>query len=162
MGAVDAGEAGGGWCAIRRELKAYIEAELRDYHQTKAELEEARENLLNASQPPPNDMPRGGEKSDPTPARAIRLMTNRRIKYMEQVVRGIEIVLGELDEDKMRLVELKYWQRPRQLTDAGIAMELHVDKSTIYRWTNAICYAIGIELGVIDEVNCKKDATFKG
>ena len=147
---------------MKREVKAYIEAELRDYHQTKAELEEAREHLLNASQPPPDGMPRGTTKGDPTQAKAMRLMTNRRIKYLERIVSGIEMVLAELDEDKLRLVELKYWQRPRQLTDADIAMELHVDKRTVYKWTNKICKAIGIELGIIDELNGHKTGTFKG
>lgn len=135
---------------------------MRDYHKTKAELEELRENLLNASPNPPDGLPRGNLKTNPTEGKAMRLMTNRRIKYMERVIEGIEMVLGELDEDKLKLIELKYWQRPRQLTDAGIAMELHVDKSTIYRWTQAICLKIAIELGLVDEVNCKKDAIFEG
>ncbi len=145
---------------MKKELRAFIEAELRDYHRTKTELEELRDNLLNLSSGPPDGMPRGTETSDPTYRGAARLMTNRRIKYMERLVMGIELAIGELDEEKVRLVELKYWQRPRQLTDMGIAMELNIGKRTLYRWTDEVLEAIGIELGWIDELRCHKNGTF--
>ena len=134
---------------MRRDLKAYIEAELRDFPRTKAELAELRDNLLNESPAPPDGMPRGGEMSDPTLSKVTRLMADRRIRHLQMVVDAIEFVVEGLLEDRLKLVELKYWQRPRQLTDAGIAMELNIDKSTLYRWTDKICLAIGIQLGWI-------------
>ena len=140
---------------MKKELRAYIEAELRGYHRTKAELEEIRDNLLNSSPEPADGMPKGTETSDPTFRQAVKLMTNRRIKYMEGLIYGIGMVLDELPQEKYRLVELKYWQRPRQLTDAGIAMELNIDRRTVYKWNEAIYLAIGIELGLIDEIRHK-------
>ena len=147
---------------MKRELRAYIEAELRDYHHNKAELDEIRDDMLNESAGPPDGLPRGTATSNPTQTRAFKLMTSRRMRYMTGIVQGIGRVLSELEEDKMRLVELKYWQRPRQLTDAGIATKLHIDKRTVYRWTHGICLAIAIELGLVDEIDCHNDVTFDG
>ena len=147
---------------MKKELRAYIEAELRDYKRTRAELEELRDNLLNLSPGPPDGMPRGTATSDPTFQRTARLMTNRHIRYMETVLYGISMALEEFDEEKLQLVELKYWQRPRQLTDVGIAIKLDVSKRTIYRWTEEICEAIGKELGWVDELKCHKNGTFGG
>lgn len=43
---------------MRREVKIFIEAELRDYPRTKRELEEAREDIASASPGPPDGLPR--------------------------------------------------------------------------------------------------------
>lgn len=149
---------------MRREMKAYIEAELREYHQTRLDLEEAKEDLRNEGFAINIDDVGGssGNKiSRPTEKKTIKILTNKRIKRMEQVVRAVEVVIGELDEPKMKLVELKYWQRPRRLTDAGIAQEIGCDKSTVWRWANGIILAIAIELGLENET-CNNVAVFRG
>ena len=136
--------------AVRKDLKAYIEAELRDYPRTKAELEELRDNLLNESPAPPDGMPRGsGETSDPTLKMATRLMTDKRIRQLQLTIDAVEYVITELDPERLKMIKLKYWQRPRQLTDAGIAMELHVTERTIRRWCLKICRAIACEMGLL-------------
>lgn len=137
---------------MKKEIRAFIEAELRDYHRTKTELEELRDNLLNQSPGPPDGMPRSGETSDPTYRVAARLMTNRRIRYMERLIYGIGIVIEELPREKVQLVELKYWTRPQTLTDQGIAQKIGCDRTTLWRWCEGICLAIAIELGLVDEV----------
>jgi RinA family phage transcriptional activator len=141
-----------GWRGLKKTIKAYIEAELRDFNQTKKDLEEARDNLLNLSPGPADGMPRGTATSDPTYRGVARLMTNRRIKYMERVVGGIQLVLDELPQEKVQLVELKYWTRPQTLTDQGIAQKIGCDRTTLWRWCDGICLAIAIELGLVDEV----------
>lgn len=135
---------------LKKEIKAYIEAELRDYHQTKKDLLEAKEDI--ALESPAYDDNTGGTHtnrvSKPTESKTIAILTNKRIKRMEQVIRAIDMVIGELPPEKVKLVELKYWQRPRRLTDAGIAMDLGVSRRTVYYWTEEICTAIAIELGL--------------
>lgn len=140
---------------LSRHIKAYIEAELRDYHQTKHELEGLKIDLINMSPRPPDGMPRGNSVSDPTADTVSSLLLDRRIARLETVVKGIESVLTDLDDDKLMLVKLKYWQRPRQLTNSGIAMEMYVDRKTIDRWNTAICYAIALELGEISKMSLK-------
>lgn len=149
---------------MRREIKAYIEAELREYYQTRQDLEDAKEDIRNEGYAVSIDDVGGsyGNKINrPTEKKTLKILTNKRIKRMEQVVRAVEIVINELDEPKMRLVELKYWQRPRRLTDAGIAQEIGCDKSTVWRWANGILLAIAIELGLENET-CNKLAVFRG
>lgn len=146
---------------MKKELRAFIEAELRDYHRTKTELEELRDNLLNQSPGPPDGMPRSGETSDPTYRGAARLMTNRRIRYMTGVFESISIVLDSLMPEKIKLIELRYWTKAQTLTDLGIAMQIGIDRSTLYRWIEDICEDIAIELGLMNpwEKRCDKHAT---
>jgi len=66
------------------------------------------------------------------------------------------VVVGELDEEKYRLVELKYWQRPRLLSDMGIAQQLNISRPTLYRWIDGIILAIAVEIGLVDMVNLEK------
>lgn len=147
---------------LRREIKAYIEAELRDYHQTKADLVEAKDDFIH--QAPIADLSgvRGTDTSRPTESKVLKMITNKRIKRAEQIIRAIETVVNGLPDDKFRLVELRYWKRPRMLTDEGIAQEIGCDRRTLCRWMDGILLAIGIEMGLIDEITCPKDVTIGG
>jgi RinA family phage transcriptional activator len=146
---------------LRPDIKAYVEAELRDYHQTRKDLVEAKEDIA-LSGPVLNNLgivvgAKTNQVGRPTEAKTIAILTNKRIKRMEQVIRAIEVVTGELPEEKTKLVQLKYWQRPRRLTDAGIAMELNIGRRTVYYWAEEICMAIAVELGMANE-RCRKQA----
>lgn len=145
---------------MKREIKAYIEAELRDYHDTLQAIEDDREMLIDSA-PVPNNI--GGTNYDignPTQAKALQLITNRRVKRMEDTCRAIAKVIDALPEDKYKLVMLRYWTRPQTLTDEGIAREIGIDRSTLYRWADSIIKCIGIELGLIN--SCDNVATFRG
>lgn len=61
-----------------------------------------------------------------------------------------ERVIVSLPNEMIRLVQLKYWDCPRTLTDDGIALELHMDKRTLYRYTNGILLALAKEMGLVD------------
>lgn len=139
---------------LRREYKSYIEAELRDYHQTKKEILEAKEDI--ACTTPILDGEYSGitnRISRPTESKTIAILTNKRIKRMEQVIRAIDVITGELNDPiKHKLINLKYWQRPRRYTDAGIALELGISRRTVYYWVEEICSAIAKELGLINDV----------
>ena len=144
---------------LRREIRAYIEAELRDYHQTKIDLVEAKEDIM-LEGPLLSEVNTGSETykiSRPTEDKTLRLVTNKRIKRMEQIIRAIETVVNSLPEEKYRLVELRYWSKPRTLTDDGIALEINCDRRTIYRWLDGILMSIAAEMG-----ECHKVATFEG
>jgi len=147
---------------LRLDIKAYIEAELRDYHQTRKDLTEAKEDIALSGSVLLNNLGANtGTQTHrvgrPTEAKTIAILTNKRIKRMEQVIRAIEVVTKELPEEKIKLVQLKYWQRPRRLTDAGIAMELNIGRRTLYYWAEEICVAIAIELGMANE-RCRRQA----
>lgn len=147
---------------IKREIKSYIEAELRDYNQTLRDISEARQDLLLATHTPDNVGGHGYDIGDPTQARAFKLVTNRRISHMERICTAIATVIGALPEEKYRLVELKYWTRPQTLTDDGIALKLNISRRTYYNWKNGIIMALAEELGLINTVRLHKDCTFRG
>lgn len=140
---------------LSRQAKAYIEAEIRDYYITKKEFDELTDDLLSESPLPLDGMPRGSGVSDPTVNRYFKLKTNRRLRYMEGVVDAIEQAIEQLDDEKLRFMHYKYWQKPKQLTDAGIALKMNIDKRTVYKWSDSICEKVGINLGIFDVVKAK-------
>ncbi len=137
---------------MRKEIKAYIEAELRNYHQSKKDLEEIKNDIREEGKSISDSMGiRGSGTSNVVENKAIRLITNKRIKKLEETIRAIDVVTDELDENKYKLVELKYWKRPNLLTDAGIADQLSIGIATYYRWKEQILKLIGIEMGLMEE-----------
>ncbi len=138
---------------MRKEIKAYVEAEVRDYHDTMRELADLREEIL-PGQP--------GEfagcvnlSSQYEQAKKIRLITNKRLGSMERTVRSIGKVIAGLDDCRYQLLELKYWQKQKKLSDVGLSQELNVDRSTVYRWLDGIILAIAVEMGLIDDRKIK-------
>ena len=145
---------------MRREIKAYIEAELRDFNDTLRQIGEERNEILLATSIHDNNGGHSYDISDPTHDRSIKLMTNKRINRMEQIVKAIENVVGELPEDKFRMIELKYWTRPQTLTDIGICQKIPISKTAFYKWKNEVLIAIGVEMGLIDISDAEKTRSF--
>ena len=134
---------------MKKELRAYIEAELRDYHETMQELCELRDDIAGESPAPPDGQPRGTETSDPTFQKTMKIITCRRLNYMHRVTYGIGRVINSLPPEKLKLVQLKYWTKPQPLTDVGVALKLNCHPNTFYLWRAEICKAIAKELGLM-------------
>lgn len=147
--------------AIRKEIKAYIEAELRDYNDTLRNIAIDKQELLLETASFDNIGGTNYNIGNPTQAKAMKLLTNKRIRRMEETCKAINNVISALPEEKYRLIELKYWTRPQTLTDEGIARELCCDRRTIYKWIDGIVIALGVEMGLIDEIG-HNVGTFKG
>jgi RinA family phage transcriptional activator len=135
---------------MRREIKAYIEAELKDYNDTLRQIGEDKNELILSSHCPDDSGIRGTDISNPTHNKAVQLMTNKRIRRMEDTCRAIQRVVEALPEEKYRLVELKYWTRPQTLTDVGMAMKLNCSRATLYNWVDGILIALAKEMGLIN------------
>lgn len=151
---------------IRREIKKYIETELQDYDRTKKEWEQLQSELTNRNNVETFDtmFERLGidetvQCQSVTESKALRLITNKRLSQLERTIKAIEKVMMNLPEEKFKLVQMKYWDVPRTLTDDGIAYQLSCDRRTIYKWTDGIILAIAIEMGLIDEIG-QKEGTF--
>jgi RinA family phage transcriptional activator len=138
---------------IRREIKGYIEAELKDYNDTLRQIGIEKNELILAGSVMDDSGVRGTDTSNPTQQKAFKLLTNKRIKRMEETCRAIERIINDLPEEKYRLVELRYWTRPRELTDNGIAMQLNIGIATYYRWSDDIIKAIAVEMGLMNAVS---------
>jgi len=133
---------------MKKTTRDYIEAELRDYHKTLGEIANLKEDLLNESPLPPDGMPRGSTKSDPTFQRTVKLITCRQLGYMCRVSEGIAAALDSLPPEKMALVKLKYWTKPQTLTDIGMSIKLNCHRNTFYLWRNEVCEEIAKQLGI--------------
>ncbi|HHY95479.1 MAG TPA: transcriptional regulator [Firmicutes bacterium] len=136
---------------MKRAVFRYVEAELYDYPWTVKEIARLRADIL-------QEGPRleaallgehvsGGQQSDPTQAKVMRLVTNRRLRRMEETVAAIERVFERLPRGKQDLVELKYWQRYDNL---AVAERLHVSLPTFYRWRMEVIRGMAIELGLVN------------
>ena len=136
--------------ALKRGIRLYIESELRDYEQTKQEWENLQDEIVYGSSCGDDSGIRGTDISRPAEQKALKLITNKRLSQLERTIKSFERVLTNLQEDKFKLVVLKYWTNPQTLTDDGIAMELHVSKRTLYDWQNGILLALSKEMGMVD------------
>jgi hypothetical protein len=133
----------------RNKALALLEMEVRQYHETKAELEEEKEGIILASAPMPDGMPRGTETSDPAFRLASRLLSSAEIRRMSKVVKAIEQARDEFCSKetfaRMRFIELKFWDR--RLTNEGIAEELKIAESTVRSWRKKFLVMVGVNLG---------------
>ena len=136
--------------ALKRQIRQYIECELRDYDQTKKEWENIQKNVICAGGCGDDSGIRGTDKRSATESKALRLISNKRLAQLERTIAAFERVLSRLQEEKYKLVMLKYWSSPQMLTDDGIALKLNISKRTLYDWQSAIILAFAKELGLVD------------
>lgn len=133
---------------ISRGAFRHVEAELYAYHDTKREIVRLKNDILHSSS---YFEPIGGGRSnlpgDPTGNTATLMVTHRKIEQLERIVEAIESVVERLPEKKRRLVQLRYWDKPRTLTWDGIALRLEVSRRTAMNWRDEIVYAIAEKLG---------------
>lgn len=148
--------------AIKKEIKAYVECELRDYLQTIRDLGEERQQIIENSPMFDDSGIRGTGISKTCEKKALQLITSKRILQIGRTIDAIQSVLDSLPEEKYKLVQLKYWTKPQTRTDEGIARELNIGKTTYYKWSDGIILAIAIELGLINGVNAEKVRSFRG
>lgn len=134
---------------MKRATYRYIEAEIYDYPSTVEEITRLRQEIIEGGSPDDTQTRvQSNRISDPTADRATRLVMDKRLRRLEEVRNAIDRVYQNLDPDRKRLVEMKYWEK--RLTHTGIAGELHIDRATFYRWKNGIVRAIALELGLVE------------
>ncbi len=134
---------------LPKDIKGYLESELRAYPKTKQELEALKMDIILES---PLFEPGAGVRtsglSKPVERSVLALEKNKRISYLDRLIRAIETVLAAIPPEKYKLVELKYWQTPRCLTDEGIARIIACSRPTVWRWSQEIVTAIAVEMGM--------------
>ena len=139
-----------------RYLKAalsLLEWEVKLYHQTKAELEVLKEEIILASKNIEQDMPKSKVVSDTTGNLAYKLLTNLQIREMEKRVIAIERAKDEFCastkkeelEKRLAFIYLRFWNN--NLTNKGIALRLELGTTTIYDWRKSFLRLVGQYLG---------------
>jgi RinA family phage transcriptional activator len=130
---------------LRKSTFRHIESELYCYHETKKEIERIRNDIMFAGKV----QQEGGRSgiSNPTAAVATRLVTDKRLQKLEEVTDAIDVVVGMLDEHRLKLLRLRYWTRPQLLTWDGIAREVNVSRRQAIYWREEIILAIAERIG---------------
>src|SRR5690554_94875 len=136
---------------LKRQTFKYIEREIYDLHDTIKEIKVIEYDIIHGNDTD-IDSPQPGRTSartinDTTAIKATELVEHKRPKRMKEKVNAILKVYNSLPEEKKRLIELYYWERPGELTWDGVAKELHIGRATAIRWRNAFVKRVAKEMG---------------
>jgi len=123
-----------------------IESELYCYNETKKELEQLEEEILEGSTYQEVCV-QSSTLGDTTANKAVKLISSKAIMECERRIKAIDKALFILqqDETKLRLLQMKYFER--RFSDIGIQQELHISRETFYRWRKEIIKLVGEYLG---------------
>lgn len=134
---------------LRTQTFKVIEMELRDYFETKKEIELTRLSILYPNVQQDDNI--GGGKSNvikrPTEQIGTALAEHRKLKDMEDVVNAIETIYERLPDEKKLLVKLRYWTHNQQFDWEGVGLKLNCTGRTARRWRDEIVIAIAVQLG---------------
>ncbi|WP_182200106.1 transcriptional regulator [Paraliobacillus salinarum] len=136
---------------VKKTTFKHIEAEWYNYHATLKEIANLREEIMYPMQEHEDiNIVKGSnsvrQPGDPTQRIATRLTTNKRIKYLQEMVEAVETVYNALPDEYKNLVRIKYWSKSR-LTWEGVALELNVSKRQAMRWRDGIIQATAEVIG---------------
>ena len=133
---------------VRKKTFGHIEQELYFYHDTKKEIANIRDEILHGSKG--TDNPEGGKSNlpgAPTESKAIRLMSNKALLNMQEVIEAIDEVYKTSYRGEQKFIEAFYWTKPQTLTIEGIAQHLFISKRTLYRLRHRVVHRLAMELG---------------
>lgn len=121
---------------LDRKTYRKIEYYLYHYHQIRREVEQEKQDIIEAGG---RDILEWGGgisyHSDPTASRAIKL-TNPELLEKEKWLKVIEGTIQHFQgTEKGRLLQKKYFD---QLGERHICRELHIERTTYYRWREEI------------------------
>lgn len=123
-----------------------IESELYCYNETKKELEQLEEEIIEGSAFQEVCV-QSGTTGDTTANKAVKLISSKAIIECERRIKAIDktLLILQQNETKLRLLQMKYFER--RYTDIGIQNELHISDRTFYRWRKEIIKLVGNYLG---------------
>lgn len=119
------------------------------YHDTIHEIERLRNDILYQGSSGESNGGRGSSVSDPTARIALELTTNLKLERMVRITTVIESVVNRIQPEKRQLVQIMYWEKPRQLTWQGVAIRLHITTRTAFRWRKEILRSIAERGGYV-------------
>ncbi len=135
---------------LNKNYYGHIEHELFNYKNNKQELEELTDEIINSSPLQSGNRVQTSTLSDETGSKALKLISNARIKRLEDTIRSIDTAIRILKSDaepgKYKLLEMKYFEC--QYTDKRIAEELCISMETYYRWKRQIVSLVAMYMGL--------------
>jgi RinA family phage transcriptional activator len=139
---------------LKSAVFKYIESEIYDYPDTKREIKRLREQILYGSSA--EDNTGGGRPSEPgrpTERIASRLLSNRRLRNMEEIVEAIESAYNQIPEEYQKLLRLKYWNhQSAQWKEIADKCYVHPNTATKYRRKFVHLVASKVGLSTINKI----------
>lgn len=137
--------------AISEESFKHAERELYQYHETRRELERARQEVIERGLGEMDDRTRvqsSPEWGGPTEQKATALLTYKSIRHMTDIVEAIDAMLEQLEPAQRRMVAIRYWEQPGAPWSVVAAHEdVAADVRTCQRWRDKIVEAIALKMG---------------
>lgn len=132
---------------IERSIFRYVEHELYNYDNTKKELEQYRETILEGSPAPSEVKVQGGAISKPTEQKAIQLTSSAYLAKAERVIGAIDKSLVMLSDNHRKLFQLKYqkglpWQK--------VAINMGIAERTYFKLRRELVITVAQQLGLVN------------
>lgn len=133
---------------LRPVVFKHIEAELYEYPSTKQAIKRLREQIMFGESS--NDENVGGGRSSepgrPTERIATRLLTDRRLRNLEEIAEAIDWALNQVPEDCQQVIRTKYWCNKR-LTWKAVADECYVHQNTVTKYRKRFITLVADKIG---------------
>ncbi|PNZ60431.1 transcriptional regulator [Staphylococcus aureus] len=131
----------------------YIESEIYNLNENKKEIKRLRMEILNPTKEQDSNIVYGplqkGEPVRTTELMATRLLTNKMLRNLEEMVEAVESEYLKLPEDHKKAIRLKYWNKEKKLKMEQIGHECHMHRNTVTtirkNFVKAVAYHAGIK-----------------
>lgn len=129
---------------INNSIFRYIEYELYRYEDTKKELENFRESIIEGTQSSEVAVQSG--IGDTTASKAIKLTTSAYVLNTERIINAIDKSLSILKDRHRELFQLKYIEGLHQ---EEVYLEMNTSKRSYFRTRRELILAVAQQLGKI-------------
>lgn len=130
---------------VSKSIFKYIEHELYSYAQTKKDLAEYREQILDSS--PASEVAVQSGLGNITENKAIKLTSSAFVIQAERVIDAVDKSLAILGEKHEELFKLKYlWNKRWQ----EITIDMDISDRTYYRLRRELVLMVGQKLGLVN------------
>lgn len=130
-----------------------MEQELRNYPYLKRELDEIRQDIIEAAatQDDLGVRIQSNNQTSVTERKGIALESNFRIRRLEDTCKAIERALEQMSPEMKRLCDVYYFGKYK--TDTAASLELHMANSTFRKWkvrvVNFVAYHLGYRSKIV-------------
>ena len=131
---------------IDNETYKYVLKLIRNLERYKKERDELKIDIIESSPGMSDGQPRGNQTSDSTASKTIRMDTNKRIHWLENIIETLENIYNRLDNQSKDV-----WNRViiKRENPNILEYEIGMSRATIYRTRKYISILCAVELGIL-------------